>query len=357
MPEIWTRQQFRQHSNAGRFVRRNNPELKTIDWALDKYHDVEPLAFSERRAFCLVIVEASKQYLQGIGPRGSSRRPGIVAIQAMALTKAGELTRAKKRRAKGNWKRAVAATKPLRVKEGSKAKPMHPDYWKEMRAPHYAGFVLKPIFEEWKKTSTYKNLDDWIESEWLPRAKVSSDPGLASKAISLEKNKVAYLTASADRKSREMQIKGGRVYTDSGVRFHTGDHTTAFSGSGWAIFVMSPNRSVFSASHKVGQFHHSSFLAGGPVLAAGEWAVDNGKVVAITAKSGHYKPDEKMFYEILRKLRHRGVRLTGVAACPKPWEKPQKYYDAKAVYLNKGQPSGNPVPLPGKVKSRANQGA
>jgi hypothetical protein len=154
-----------------------------------------------------------------------------------------------------------------------------------------------------------------------------------------------------------MHVTGGRVYTDSGVKFHTGDHSTAFSGSGWAIFVMSPNRTVYSASHNVGQFHHSSFLAGGPVLAAGEWAVNNGKVVAITAKSGHYKPDEKMFYQILWTLKRRGVRLTGVAACPKPWEKPQKYYDAWRVFKNKGQPAGNTVQLPAKVKPRANQRA
>lgn len=357
MPEIWTPAEFRKHSSGGRFVRRNNPQIKTIDWALDKYHDVEPLAFSERRAFCLIVAESARQFLGGIGPRGSSRRPGVVAIQSMAIQKANELTRAKKRRAKGNWKRAVAATKPLRVKEGSKAKPMHHDYWKEMRAPHYAGFVLKPIFEEWKKAPTYKNLDDWIEAVWLPRAKVSNDPRQLMIAKELQDKQVAYLTAPASRESHMMHVRKGRVYTANGSRFHTGDHSTAFSKEGWAIFVMSPTRNIYSASHKVGKFHHSSFLAGGPVLAAGEWAVNNGKVVAITAKSGHYKPDEKMFYQMLLKLRRRGVSLRGVAACPKPWESPQMYYDANRVYRNKGNPAGPPVPKPAKIGPRANQRA
>ncbi len=37
------------------------------------------------------------------------------------------------------------------------------------------------------------------------------------------------------------------------------------------------------------RFHHSSFLAGAPVKAAGEWLVVDGQVMAITDKTGHYK--------------------------------------------------------------------
>ena len=353
MPEIWTSREFKKHTSASPFARRTNPKIRTMDWALDRYHGIEPLAFSERRFALLAIVEASKGYLAGVGEKGSKRRSGVVAMQAMAIQKAEELTRAKKRRAKGNWQRAVQATKPVRVKEGSGAKPLDEKYWKELRAPHYAGFVLDSIFKEWKDAPTYKNLDDWIEAEWLPRARRSKDPGIMSKVKDIESKKVRYLTAPAERESRMIHVRQGRVYAANGTPFHTGDHSTHFSGNGWAIFVMSPARNVYSGSHDLGKFHHSSFLAGGPVLSAGEWAVKDGKVVAVTAKSGHYKPDEKMFYQMLRKLKRHGVHLKGVAACPKPFDNPQKYYDALAVYNSKGQPAGPQVNLPPTVRPRA----
>jgi hypothetical protein len=41
---------------------------------------------------------------------------------------------------------------------------------------------------------------------------------------------------------------------------------------------------------KVGVFHHSTFLSGSAVMAAGELVVQQGLVKCITAKSGHYTP-------------------------------------------------------------------
>jgi hypothetical protein len=353
MPEIWTSQDFKKHSSAGLFARRRNPNIRSIDHWLDRYHAIEPLAFSERRLALLAVVEASRKYLAEKGAKGSKRRQGVVAVQLMATEKAEELTRAIKRRARGNWLRAAAATKPVRVKEGSGAKALDEKYWKELRAPHYAGFALDKIFDEWKGAKTSKNLDDWIESEWLPRARASKDYQTQLDVLKLQSHRVRYLGSPAERQAHRVHVRRGRVYTATGERFHTGDHQTAFSGQGWAIFVMSPARHVYSGSHTVGKFHHSSFLAGGPVLSAGEWAVREGRVVAVTAKSGHYKPTVEMFYQMLRKLKRRGVDLRGVAACPRPFENPPRWFDAQDVYNGKGQPAGRRMPAPRGVSPRA----
>ena len=40
----------------------------------------------------------------------------------------------------------------------------------------------------------------------------------------------------------------------------------------------------------MGVFHHSTFLSGSAVMAAGELVVQQGVVKCITAKSGHYTP-------------------------------------------------------------------
>lgn len=346
MPEIWTSREFKQHSSAGRFTRRADPNIRTMDWALGHYHGIEPLAFSERRLALVAVIKASQRFLTSRAARGSKRSTGVVALQCMALSKAEELTRAKKRRAKGNWQRAAKATKPLRVKEGSNAKPLDEKYWKELRAPHYAGFVLESIFKEWEKAKTYKNLDDWVESEWLPMARASKDPSHAYKVAQLEKNRVAYLKGRGNRKPYLIRFHRGRVYAANGHRFHTGDHSTAFSGKGWAIFVMSPTGHIYSGSHDVGKFHHSSFLSGGPVLSAGEWVVHKGKVLAVTAKSGHYKPSLHMFYQMLNKLKRNGVKLNGVAACPQPFASQPSFFDANDIHYRMGMPGGRKVSRP-----------
>jgi hypothetical protein len=80
----------------------------------------------------------------------------------------------------------------------------------------------------------------------------------------------------------------GRLLDCEGDPLSTRVYSTAFSGQGWAIFVYSPASQLYVSNHEPGAFHHSSFLGGGAVRAAGEIIVDNGRVRALTAKTGHY---------------------------------------------------------------------
>lgn len=82
--------------------------------------------------------------------------------------------------------------------------------------------------------------------------------------------------------------------------FDTRTNETAFSGKGWAIFVVSPDGQWFAGSHQVGKHHHSSFLGGGAVIAAGEMVCDAGIVRFITGKSGHYKPSAENILAFVR---------------------------------------------------------
>jgi len=60
---------------------------------------------------------------------------------------------------------------------------------------------------------------------------------------------------------------------------------------GTFIYVCSArSRAIYSAQSVGGELHHSSFLAGEPVIAAGDWMVDNGRVIYFNASSGHYRP-------------------------------------------------------------------
>jgi len=112
-----------------------------------------------------------------------------------------------------------------------------------------------------------------------------------------------------ERKDYVVTIAAGVVSDASGNKYHTGTKETHFSGKGWAIYVVGLDNTFYSNSHLVNVFHHSSFLSGGPVQGAGEIAVNAGKVVAVTNKTGHYTAGAAELTRTLFLLHRGGVNL------------------------------------------------
>lgn len=92
----------------------------------------------------------------------------------------------------------------------------------------------------------------------------------------------------------------------------TSDMFSKHSGKGFGIYVMDASGNMYGDQHKVGLFHHSSFLAGGDVAGAGEIKVQSGTVKWVTNKTGHYKAGEQQLWQVLDELKGRGVNLSGV---------------------------------------------
>ena len=67
-------------------------------------------------------------------------------------------------------------------------------------------------------------------------------------------------------------------------------------------------RLYIHAKHR-GTFHHSSFLRGGAVLSAGGIVVDKGRIVKLTADSGHYRPNFANFMSTVLLLNDWGADL------------------------------------------------
>ncbi len=79
------------------------------------------------------------------------------------------------------------------------------------------------------------------------------------------------------------------------------------------FYVMDDAGNIYISNyHAGGKFHHSSFLAGGPVAAAGQISARNGVVKIITRKSGHYRPKKVFFEQVIKELSKRGVNLENV---------------------------------------------
>ena len=68
------------------------------------------------------------------------------------------------------------------------------------------------------------------------------------------------------------------------------------------IYVLGPDKKVYTGEYNRGTFNHSSFLSGSPVMGAGELVVKDGKIVEITDKSGHYEPDDSANLRGLRRF-------------------------------------------------------
>ncbi|MCP3994614.1 MAG: RHS repeat-associated core domain-containing protein, partial [bacterium] len=120
---------------------------------------------------------------------------------------------------------------------------------------------------------------------------------------------VVYLDDSA-RETYKVTIKNGQFYDAAGELIDTTGANTAFSG-GRAIFVMDESGSIYlSKSHKVGKFHHSSFLGGGEVAASGEVEVMEGAVKSVTRRSGHYQQEAEYLDQFVDELGKQGINVS-----------------------------------------------
>jgi hypothetical protein len=153
----------------------------------------------------------------------------------------------------------------------------------------------------------YRHIDARTQNYWLERADPSHRPGYALSDLYAEWVDLAgdvsfweYAKGKKDGEHVRMLTPDERVtyevYFDGGVFRNclgepasTMTRETHFSGLGWGIFVCSAKGDLFVATHKVGEFHHSTLLAGGSVAAAGEIVIDAGIIKMISSKTGHYR--------------------------------------------------------------------
>ncbi|GIL79668.1 hypothetical protein Vretifemale_8967 [Volvox reticuliferus] len=76
------------------------------------------------------------------------------------------------------------------------------------------------------------------------------------------------------------------------------------------IYVVDPELRLFVHPKVRGRFHHSSFLRGGAVVAAGGLAARHGQLRLLTADSGHYWPREENFRWLCEHLVYVGADLS-----------------------------------------------
>jgi hypothetical protein len=185
-------------------------------------------------------------------------------------------------------------------KIGEKMYPQNPrsqavvrSYWLEYVDPmHRPGFYLAEHYKRWRdqrKTKADAYVSFWAYLRTNTKGSTSVDYYEANQMA--ERSKCLVLCKVG---------KLRKAHDDS--LLSTNLMTTVESGDGWGIFVLSPEVDLYVGEHVEGERHHSTFLAGGAVMAAGELTVERGDVKVITAKSGHYMPSRQNMHTLVNRL-------------------------------------------------------
>ncbi|KAF9130551.1 hypothetical protein BGW39_002961 [Mortierella sp. 14UC] len=210
------------------------------------------------------------------------------------------------------------------------------EHWLEMSdKKHRYGSNLKVYHEYWLEQDTSQNFFYWLDKGEGKEVDIEERP-----RARLEEQRVLYLQEHERSQYAVKVIDGLLHYKQSGLPVHTlptsikeGDEVDVsqvlpdanehddeetrlekkrIRNKSKFIYVTDPEGVLYIAQKVKGQFHHSSFLGGGTVCAAGGIIVNRGKLIKINPKSGHYRPGQRHFDRLLSRLETMGISLEGV---------------------------------------------
>jgi hypothetical protein len=219
------------------------------------------------------------------------------------------------------------------------------NYWLERADPLHRpwGHVGVPIFKQWFDSADPRDFFTWVDEnrDYLLEHHAKDDDALC--AILTMNRGVKYVEKEERWRYRIRSIGGvlnQRVHKPMTneqrkkaklEQYSTQNDQTVYMGKGWAIWVMSlahehsGNVSKFYAhKHVKDKFHHSSFLSGGDVRAAGEWVVAKGKLLFLTNKTGHYHASYDHILAAIDRLHAEGVDLSDTLYLHRDFETPNQ---------------------------------
>ncbi|CAM8886512.1 unnamed protein product [Rhodiola kirilowii] len=209
------------------------------------------------------------------------------------------------------WSRA--RTRAAKVGKGlsknSKAQKLALQHWLEAIEPrHRYGHNLHFYYEKWLQSQSREPFFYWLD---LGEGKELNLVEKCSRS-KLQNQCIKYL-GPMERKAYEIELENGKFYKKQTSEIL--DTTGGPKGAKW-IFVLSTSRTLYVGRKQKGTFQHSSFLAGGATLAAGQLVVENGILRAVWPHSGHYRPTEENFKDFISFVTENNVDLTNVQMTP-----------------------------------------
>jgi len=289
---------------------RGKPALDQADRVqviLRAYHLKQGSEIEERQTLLNDLIAVAKDYIAKNGP-GGAYHGNFISLGMQAEKQIGMMAKAGK-----GWAAAKKIFAPSNSPHG-KSNPLQnyqadkvgsrQNYWLEgLDSKHRSWGHMDPaFFDSWvADTATTLNFFDWLEdknlAQNLPQVQYLAPNERWKYMCVFGNDQIMY------RHQDQLGARGlGSVPLQ---RFTTWNLETAHSGKNYAIWVCSPHGIFYSNSHKVSEFHHSTFLGGGRVLAAGEWVIAAGKLLLISHKTGHHAASQSNLFQALMLLRQR----------------------------------------------------
>ncbi|XP_022927200.1 IQ domain-containing protein IQM2-like [Cucurbita moschata] len=208
---------------------------------------------------------------------------------------------------------ARARTRAAKVGKGlsknEKGQKLALQHWLEAIDPrHRYGHNLQFYYVKWLHCQSGQPFFYWLDiGEGKEVNLVEQCP-----RVKLQQQCIKYL-GPLERIAYEVVVEDGKfMYKVSRELLHT---TGVDKHVKW-IFVLSTSKALYVGKKQKGTFQHSSFLAGGATSAAGRLVVENGTLKAVWPHSGHYRPTEENFQELISFLTENNVDLTDVKMSP-----------------------------------------
>ncbi|CAM8889209.1 unnamed protein product [Rhodiola kirilowii] len=225
-------------------------------------------------------------------------------LESTELDRSSSTSGSSSETAKSKWYRAKV--KAVRVGKGLSKnavfRKLASQHWLEAVDPgHRYGHNLRYYHALWRKSSSREPFFQWLNhgegkdlnlDETCPRDKLQGE-------------RVRYLSPE-EREAYEVILEDGKFKNKKT------NQLIDTSGDGKWIFVLSTSGTLYVGKKTKGLFHHSSFLAGGAISAAGRVLVENGVLKAISRQSGHYQPTEENLNYFVSFLEKNNVNLADV---------------------------------------------
>jgi len=180
---------------------------------------------------------------------------------------------------------------------------LNDSYWSEFYDPlHRIGPEVQVHIDKWMATE--------IPNYFIFLETVEYDP-LLNQFAPFE-NQVIYYLTEEERSQHRLIFDEGQCYLN-GKLFDTGESFSLHSDEpGFAIVTIGVDGEVYVNSHIKYKIHHSSEFAGGEVISAGELKADNGRIIEISNKSGHYSPKHHQVMLMLGVLQEKLGDMSGI---------------------------------------------
>lgn len=177
-------------------------------------------------------------------------------------------------------------------------------HWLEaLDEKHRYGSVLRPYYNAWIAAGSPETFFSWLDYGDGRFVNLWSESTTSRKVVSrvqLEQSRVQYCSEK-EREQYQVILRAGFLEWRSKKNpggYRQSSRVNTAKGVKW-IFVIDLHGRMYVNEKKRGAFHHSSFVAGKPVMAAGRIFVENGVVVCVGPNSGHYRTTWKQMVDAI----------------------------------------------------------